>query len=43
MRPWFLKKLLRWYRRRLERLIDFGRWDPKLSAKIDAISVLLDD
>jgi len=43
MRLWLLRKLLRWYRRHLERLIDFGRWDPELSAKIDAVNILLDE
>jgi hypothetical protein len=42
MRLWLLKKLLRWYRRHLERQIDLDRWDRRLSAELDAVGILLD-
>ncbi len=31
------------YKRRLERKIDLDRWNPELSAKLDAIHGLLED
>ena len=40
MRLWLLKKLLGWYKRVLEKQINFKRWDRKLSAKIDAVAFL---
>jgi hypothetical protein len=43
VRLWLLKKLLRWYRRHLERQIDIDRWDTELSAKLDAVTILLND
>jgi hypothetical protein len=38
-----LRILLRWYKRQLEREINFNKWMPELSAKLDAIHVLLED
>jgi len=43
MRFWLLKKLLRWYRRKLQRQIDFEKWNAELSAKLDAVLILLDE
>ena len=31
-----------WWKRDLERQIDFMRWDPSLSLKIDALTILLE-
>ena len=43
MSDWLMKKLLRRYRVRLERKINFDRWDAELSLKLDAITILLGD
>lgn len=43
VRLWLLNALLRWYRRDLERQIECKKWDKNLSAKVDAILILLDE
>jgi len=43
MKNWLIKKLLRWLKRDLEKQIEIDRWDRSLSAKIDAVTILLDE
>ena len=43
VRLWLLNALLRWYRRELENQIDFEKWNRKLSGKLDAVLILLDE
>jgi hypothetical protein len=40
---WFTRLRLRRYRRYLKKQIKLKNWDPELSAKLDAIHVLLED
>jgi hypothetical protein len=42
MRLWLLKKLLRWYKRGLERRIDLEPWNKELSGKLDSVLILLE-
>lgn len=37
-----LKILLRCYKQQLEREINFNKWMPELSAKLDAVEILLE-
>jgi hypothetical protein len=40
----FLNRIyFRWLKAKLERQIDLGKWDRVLSAKLDALIILLDD
>jgi hypothetical protein len=38
----FVRWVLRQYRRYLEKQIELRNWDPALSAKLDAVLILLD-
>lgn len=40
---WFIRWPLRRFRRYLENQIEFKKWDPVLSAKLDAVLLLLDE
>ena len=43
MKKWIKKRLLQWIKRDLEKQIVMEKWDEKLSAKIDAVLLLLED